>query len=423
MGDLFCSDENNKKKKNSKNYFAVKPKTISDINNIFFQNQSPFFQNLENYFPKEGEEFLKIYPNLQKLALNYKNIIPFQIPLLKQCQKTGCNKLTRRQAAVLFLLSFFKLIPSDPLNRFFVFNILMSKSRTQIQFGRCFLNYLIIIGKWLENNDPILDEEIIFLRQNIDNKDYLENDNGGVDLCDVKIYERGSLFDSDAGYCVDFANKYIGGGVLRGGCVQEEILFAIDPEAIVSLYFMEVMDNNDAIGIFNTIQYSKYRGYGSSFEFESSAILDPNDTTNIKRHRIIAIDAVVNSYKFGLIDNNEHQKEINRDIHKAYIGFNLINYETEKQTEKTIATGNWGCGVFGGNHELKFIQQWISASYAGVKTLYYYTFEDKKMKNVINNLDNLKKKYKKAKELYEALLLNKIDGNNIINDLIAKNDN
>jgi poly(ADP-ribose) glycohydrolase len=33
---------------------------------------------------------------------------------------------------------------------------------------------------------------------------------------------------------VDFANKKIGGGVLKNGCVQEEILFAIFPEAIIS---------------------------------------------------------------------------------------------------------------------------------------------------------------------------------------------
>ena len=28
----------------------------------------------------------------------------------------------------------------------------------------------------------------------------------------------------------DFANRFIGGGVLHGGCVQEEILFSIYPE-------------------------------------------------------------------------------------------------------------------------------------------------------------------------------------------------
>ena len=33
----------------------------------------------------------------------------------------------------------------------------------------------------------------------------------------------------------DFANMYIGGGVLMGGNVQEEIRFSIAPECIVSL--------------------------------------------------------------------------------------------------------------------------------------------------------------------------------------------
>jgi len=28
-------------------------------------------------------------------------------------------------------------------------------------------------------------------------------------------------------------------------------------------------------------------------------------------------------------------------------------------------TGNWGCGVFQGNHQLKFMIQWIAGSLAG----------------------------------------------------------
>ncbi len=33
---------------------------------------------------------------------------------------------------------------------------------------------------------------------------------------------------------IDFANKRLGGGVLRNGCVQEEVLFSIFPEAVIS---------------------------------------------------------------------------------------------------------------------------------------------------------------------------------------------
>lgn len=66
---------------------------------------------------------------------------------------------------------------------------------------------------------------------------------------------------------MDFANKYIGGGVLGHGCVQEEIRFVICPELIVSLLFNEVMDTNEAIFIRGCERFSSYIGYGSSFEW------------------------------------------------------------------------------------------------------------------------------------------------------------
>ena len=46
---------------------------------------------------------------------------------------------------------------------------------------------------------------------------------------------------------VDFANKKIGGGVLRGGRVQEEVRFCICPELLISLLIMDHMDPNEAI--------------------------------------------------------------------------------------------------------------------------------------------------------------------------------
>ena len=46
---------------------------------------------------------------------------------------------------------------------------------------------------------------------------------------------------------VDFANKKIGGGVLGGGRVQEEIRFCICPELLISQLIMEHMDPNEAI--------------------------------------------------------------------------------------------------------------------------------------------------------------------------------
>ena len=102
---------------------------------------------------------------------------------------------------------------------------------------------MTIIGKWLSENNPILDEKIVYIRDSMElNEKIFEQEKK---ICPIKIYEKGSLFDGNATYGVDFANMYIGGGVLNGGCVQEEILFAIEPEAIVSMFFMEVMEDND----------------------------------------------------------------------------------------------------------------------------------------------------------------------------------
>ena len=401
----------------SKVNFSKTPKTFNELNEIFFNGKSKFFYKIEKNYPKEGEEFLKIYKNLQELVSNIDNILQIEYPLLKKFTKKNKIEMTRKEAALLFLLSFFKCLECKS-NRFNVYYILLSNSGPAFQFGRCYLNYLTIIGKWLEEKNDILNEKLIYIRDNNDSKEYL--DNKEVNLCEINVIEEGSLFDGKASYCIDFANKYIGGGALTGGSVQEEILFAVEPEAIISMLFMEVMDENDAIGIFNTIEYSKSTGYGYSVKFDKSAITD--DLKQIKKHRIIAIDAVVSRGFFNYIfDKGQIQRDIIRDIHKAYVGFNLINLEEEKDFEKIISTGNWGCGAFGGNHELKFIQQWISASFAGVKRLDYYTFADIKMKNAAKHYNDIKNKYQKANALYEAITLNKIDDKKIIFNLINNN--
>ena len=401
----------------SKVNFSKTPKTFNELNEIFFNGKSKFFYKIEKNYPKEGEEFLKIYKNLQELVSNIDNILQKEYPLLKKFTKKNKIEMTRKEAALLFLLSFFKCLECKS-NRFNVYYILLSNSGPAFQFGRCYLNYLTIIGKWLEEKNDILNEKLIYIRDNNDSKEYL--DNKQVNLCEINVIEEGSLFDGKASYCIDFANKYIGGGALTGGSVQEEILFAVEPEAIISMLFMEVMDENDAIGIFNTIEYSKSTGYGYSVKFDKSAITD--DLKEIKKHRIIAIDAVVSRGFFNYIfDKGQIQRDIIRDIHKAYVGFNLINLEEEKDFEKIISTGNWGCGAFGGNHELKFIQQWISASFAGVKRLDYYTFADIKMKNAAKHYNDIKNKYQKANALYEAITLNKIDDKKIIFNLINNN--
>ena len=175
------------------------------------------------------------------------------------------------------------------------------------------------------------------------------------------------------------------------------------------MFFMEVMSEIDAIRIDNIIQYSNYSGYGHKFEFKGCAI-DINNINIIKKNKIIAIDASIQETDFF---GNFEKKEIKRDIRKAFVGFNLVNFENEKNEEKSIGTGNWGCGVFGGDHELKFFQQWIAASFAGIERLDYYTFGEKEMKYIIQKIDKIKLKYKEAYKLYAKLISNKLSSGKV----------
>ena len=51
----------------------------------------------------------------------------------------------------------------------------------------------------------------------------------------LQVVEKGGIEDAPNTLQADFANEYIGGGVLCGGNVQEEIRFSICPECLVSM--------------------------------------------------------------------------------------------------------------------------------------------------------------------------------------------
>ena len=387
--------------------FNTEIKTILDINLTFYKGNSKFFKEIEDSYSEEGVEFLKVYNNLRDLVLNIETIFQPEINIL-QIGTTDKIILTRKQVALIFILGFFEIFErgQGKLNtneRFSFYNILSSSRGADFSKGRCFLNYLTVIGKWIEEKNPILEEKVAYIRENrkFNIKDYIDKQK----LCEIEINEKGSLFESDASFCVDFANKYIGGGALSGGCVQEEILFAVEPEAIVSIFLMQKMDNNDAIRIDNLIQYSNYSGYGYTFKFEENAI---KNNEKLIKHNIIAIDAVCSSR--GGLD----EESVERDLIKAFIGFNLVNFDDKEieKKKKIISTGNWGCGAFGGDFELKFIQQWLAATFAGVEKLYYYTFKRNEMNLAVKNADNIK--LIKPYELYLRLTKRELEKRKVL---------
>lgn len=65
-----------------------------------------------------------------------------------------------------------------------------------------------------------------------------------------------------------------------------------------------------------------------------------------------------------------NERIMDRELCKAWTGFRSVKGDV-------VATGHWGCGVFGGDPNIKCLVQVMAASMAGVKQLNFYCFDDK----------------------------------------------
>ena len=156
--------------------------------------------------------------------------------------------------------------------------------------------------------------------------------------------------------------------MLGYGCAQEEIKFIQSPECLCGLFMMEVMDANEAIIVRGAQQYSTTSGYAWSLGFQGPYEVAAASTHNSS---LIAIDAL------DLRRSNQNQAEqyspklLMRELNKALAGFSC-------QGNRTISTGLWGCGVFGGHPQLKTLIQWCAASLVG-KSLVLFTADDERL--------------------------------------------
>ena len=127
------------------------------------------------------------------------------------------------------------------------------------------------------------------------------------------------------------------------------------------------------------------------------------DAIGRKLVTVVAIDA----FQFRRRVPKQHQYQVPyllRELHKAYIGFRPTLNSPQKDGRPTaVATGNWGCGIFGGNKTLKFIIQWMAASCAG-RDLLYLTFYDEKLASDLNKVKNMfLKKHYTVKDVWQLL--------------------
>lgn len=130
----------------------------------------------------------------------------------------------------------------------------------------------------------------------------------------MHVCSDGTIEDDGHGLLqVDFANKYLGGGVLGQGCVQEEILFMIYPELMCARLFTEVLLDNECMLMLGCERFNYYSGYSSTFQWTGSFVDKTFDDPFRRRNcAIVALDAQHFKIKANQYKENMLKRELNK---------------------------------------------------------------------------------------------------------------
>ena len=213
----------------------------------------------------------------------------------------------------------------------------------------------------------------------------------------LHITSEGTIEDQGLGLLqVDFANKFLGGGVLGAGCVQEEIRFVICPELLISKLFTECLKPNEALLMVGAERFSNYAGYASSFEWSSNHEDNtPRDSSRRRMTHVVAIDAL----SFVQSSHQFRADLMLRELNKAFVGF----YHPLSTAAPGVASGNWGCGAFGGDAKLKALLQLLVCTEAK-RPLVYYTFGNAQLRDEVFEMHSfMKEENITVEELWNVL--------------------
>uniref|UniRef100_A0A674EPK4 poly(ADP-ribose) glycohydrolase n=1 Tax=Salmo trutta TaxID=8032 RepID=A0A674EPK4_SALTR len=315
---------------------------------------------------------LRIRASVKLLKCKSRNVLSFPqpIPLLKEGMNHSIT-LSQVQVASLLANAFFCTFPRrnsrkseyfnyPDINFYRLFEGSSPKKREKLKTLLCYFRSVI------EQKPTGL---VTFTRKCLDRPPNWKNSQN--QLTKLHITCAGTIEDDGHGMLqVDFANRFVGGGVTGSGLVQEEIRFLINPELIVSRLFTEALLQNECLIITGTEQYSTYTGYADSYLWDGRhQDKTPRDTWQRRCTEIVAMDAL----KFRNFLEQFHPEKMNRELNKAYCGFSRPGESS--QDLSAVATGNWGCGVFGGDARFKALLQILAASEAG-RDVAYFTFGD-----------------------------------------------
>eukprot|EP01114_Cavostelium_apophysatum_P022439 TRINITY_DN811_c0_g1_i1.p1 TRINITY_DN811_c0_g1~~TRINITY_DN811_c0_g1_i1.p1 ORF type:complete len:616 (+),score=146.06 TRINITY_DN811_c0_g1_i1:64-1848(+) len=326
--------------------------------------------------------FDQILPFIQSLILRTGDLFSSPLPILYPGDETAVT-LSREQAACLLAHAFFgtlqrsKSLPKAQRKmQEFGFHAFMCRPGHTAAM-ECILNYFLRLSQQIPKGNVVVRRRVLTKEATPD----WSASQVSIDKSKFKMFSDGNIENSEAEHHADFANEYIGGGVLHGGNVQEEILFLIKPECLTTLLFCAKMEANEVILITGAERFSDYRGYGFSFAFDGNHVDQTplDESTNTLKRTIVAMDAIRN---FGGMQFEPNI--VMRDLNKAYCAF--------LDCRGAFATGNWGCGAFGGDFFLKVFQQLLAGAQAKCE-VWYFTFGKKWLEDATNQfLDELERR-------------------------------
>jgi poly(ADP-ribose) glycohydrolase len=397
-----------KSKKLSRKKIENEEQLVKTLESLYSKT---LYDGLKYFFKKVAKDdekerfFNRTLPAMQKLVLKMPQLVPTPLPLLLD----GVNKeITLSQEAVSCLVAggFFSLYPVQRYEKHEHFPSLNFKEMfmpsmdgtygtQQIGKLRCFLNYFDRVTTEVPTG------QITFGRQTC--KEYPDWSKSVKPIKNLTVDSKKVIEDAHGALQADFANKYIGGGTLERGAVQEEIRFAICPELMASMLFCEMMGPNDAIIMIGAEQFSNYRGYGQTLAFNGNYVeTAERDEKNRRKIEVVGMDAL----DFRSVTMSQYSEAgVHRELSKAYVSF-----MSEQEHPSPIATGNWGCGVFKGDAPLKAIIQLLAASQANRDTLYFSFNREDVGEPLIEFHQFLVENKVTVGQLYNAVL--KVDGYN-----------
>ncbi|PAV64169.1 hypothetical protein WR25_24531 isoform A [Diploscapter pachys] len=398
-------------------YLFTRMMSSKQLCNMLF----PAFESL--YLSMSSDEkrsIVKTIREMLRLVKKAPELFPEGIPLLrttpvwdvdlKYPTTSICDRsvtLSQEQCACLMACAFFGMFSEDtPEQKYFnFFNVTHLMQDTQPLSGRklrFLLEYFMKIVKEMPRG--VVTFRRISYGKCLDIPE-IEKKMDKTMVSDCILYADSTLIIEDqVGHRqMDFANEFIGGGVLgQHGSAQEEIRFLLCPEMIVSCFLCEKMDPRETIQIIGAQRFSSYSGYGHTLNWKQYDNFGKEKTRNEFgriNNIMIAIDAIC--YRRN-VNKQFDANDINRDLIKCIAGFE--DGQPNAALRRPVATGFWGCGAFSGNPQFKALLQILAGSLTN-SPLSFSTFGQPQFANQLQHIyQALCRRNVSAHVLYQILL-------------------